>query len=260
MTYPWPSLTIGIVTYNRAAALVDTIKALHKNLNYPHIEWLISDDSSPDAPDGKPYVEVLHEALLENRFNRKKFEGLRIVTTAHNSGLGANLNNLIAHTNTDYLLQIEDDYLLTDTIDLMPIVAAMEKVTSIGMARISGITQPFHHVTLEAHEVVIRDACPSHTDGVSWGVEGVFAYYQLLTSSRDAYLYSNMPHLKHVKRFHGTYGLYPEGLKLGATEEAYAVRVRNMIDEKGLQIIVPASCLVSRFANISRGSWKDEGR
>jgi hypothetical protein len=79
-------------------------------------------------------------------------------------------------------------------------------------------------VVYHQFESDISDYCPDYQDGV--GLPGKLTYLQLDSGSHALYLYSNGPHLKHI-RFHAVYGMYPEGKRLGETEEAYAHTVKD---------------------------------
>jgi hypothetical protein len=58
-------------------------------------------------------------------------------------------------------------------------------------------------------------------------------------------------------RFHAAYGRYPEGLKLGATEEAFAhgVRDRQLRDPAAPGIAVLPEGIPQAFAHIGK-SWQ----
>jgi len=208
-----PPVTVLLCTYNRYDLLVETIRRLRENLNYPPelLQWVICDDHSP----GQYRNKLAKEKELADL-------NVKIVTTPENSGWAANVNNGLAAVETDYIFFCEDDYWLNAEIGLNGMVALMETVPGIGMVRARGIAGTSIQAIL--NEADISAYVPNWVDG--FGVAGKINYWQLSTGSATPYLYSNGPHLKH-KRFHEFYGLYPTGLKLGQTEESYAHMVKD---------------------------------
>lgn len=215
MTHPgYYLVTIGVITYDRPDELARTVEALADLVTYPHLRWVIADDSSPNG-----YVAKLKRLKL---FKDLKAE---FISTDHNSGWGANANHLLAHVDTDFLFQIEDDYILTRLLDLRVGVALLAEKRHLGMVRYRG-TAGDPHVVFHQFEADIAEEVPNFREGM--GNPGKLTYLQFDGNSPTAYLYSHGAHLKH-RRFHAFYGLYDEGKKLGATEEAYAIRVKAMM-------------------------------
>lgn len=208
-----PLVTIGVITYNRPEEIKATVAALAEHLIYPRerLRWVIADDSSPGD-----YLKKLSRLKL--------FKDLDVgfISTAANSGWGANANNLLDELNTPYLFMVEDDYVLTQPIDLRVGVALLENKPHLGYLHYYGTAgEP---VILHQFEAEIGAELPEYRDGMSW--PGKLTYLQLDGHSPSPYLYSNRPHLVH-RRFHDYYGRYDEGRKLGDTEEAFAVRVKG---------------------------------
>lgn len=209
----WPEVTVGIVTYNRYEEIRQTVQALADGLIYPpdRLKWVIADDSSPDG-----YTERLGKLKLFEDLNA------RFITTPENAGWGANVNNLRANLETDYLFLIEDDYVLTEDIDLRAGIALMEARPDIGYVRYRGTAG--HHILYHGFEADISAQLPEFRQGL--GLPGRINYLQMDSNSPEVYLYSNGPHLVH-RRFIEFYGPYEEGRKLGETEERYAHTVRD---------------------------------
>lgn len=207
----WPEVTIQICTYDRYDEIRRTVEALRENLAYPNLKWVICDDSSPGQ-----YVARLKRLKLFKEINAE------FIVTDQNGGWGANVNNGLQHIPSPYIFFCEDDYLLEHTLDLRMGVAILEAKPHIGMIRYRGTAGD--HVVFHQQEADIKPWLPDwHSGG---GVIGKETYLLLDGGSPSLWLYSHGPHLKR-RRFHDFYGLYPEGLKLGQTEEAFCHTVKE---------------------------------
>lgn len=207
-----PPVTIGLITYKRPYELIRTLDGLRAHLTYRgELRWLVSDDNTPSSPDRAKRNKIL------------KSYGVDLIITERNSGWGANANFLMQHIDTDYTFFIEDDYVLTRPLDLSLGVALLEEKKHLGMLRYRGTAGdvPVFH----QFEADISAYVPDWREGVS-PVSGKLTYLQFDGGSPTLYIYSHGAHLKH-RRFHDYYGLYPEGLKLGVTEETYAHTVKG---------------------------------
>ncbi len=216
-----PEIAIQICTYDRYSELCDTIKALQELVDYPQskVKLYISDDSSPDE-----YFNRL------KRLKIFKFWETFFISTAENSGWGANVNNGLSQITQPYIFFIEDDYILKKPLDLRVGVALLEKKPNIGMVRYRGSAGS--NLVYHQMEVDLSDyQADSAFDGMPWSqsIEGLpwkLTYLQIGGGSPDLYLYSHGAHLKR-RSFHEFYGMYPEGMKLGHTEEAFAHTVKD---------------------------------
>lgn len=209
-----PPVTIGIITYNRIEALSHTLNALSEHLHYDgELRIIISDDCSP----GDYAADCGKFMALTFRGSQQRF-----ISTRQNGGWGRNANNLLVQCETDYLFMLEDDYVLKRDLDLNNAVALMGMQPHVGMVRFRGTAGM--HVIYHQFEADIQAWNPHYAEG--GGVPGKLTYLQLDGGSPDLWLYSNGPHLKR-RMFHSFYGLYPEGLKLGETEETYAHQVKD---------------------------------
>lgn len=208
-----PKLTILVCTYDRIKLLEETLERLSNFIYYDPdlLTWIICDDASPDG-----YAEKVAALPIVAEL------GAKVVSTEVNGGWAKNVNNGLAHVTDDYVYFTEDDYFATAPIRLDAMVALMETKPDIGMVRARGIAGT--HMVTHLFEADVKDYIPDWQDGV--GVIGKLAYFQLDSGSPTPYVYSNGPHVKH-RRFHEYYGLYPEGLLLGETEEAYAHTVKD---------------------------------
>jgi len=218
----WPDVTIGIITYARPEEIVRTVTALRENLHYSgQLHFVAADDSSPDR-----YVEKLKRSKLFKEI------GTEFISTPENGGWGINANHLLQHVSTQFLFQIEDDYVLTQPLNLDAGMALLLTKPHIGMLRYRGTAGD--HVVLHQMEADVSAFLPEYREGT--GLPGKLTYCLLDSGSPTVWLYSNGPHLKR-RDFHQFYGDYPEGLKLGVTEEKYAHIVRDGMKTAGAPAI-----------------------
>lgn len=243
----WPEVTILICTYNRPTEITKTMQALVDRVKYPlgKVSWIIADDCSPNG-----YVAKLQSF---DTFNLQ--EKVNFVVTPTNLGWGANVNNGLRAVKTPYVFFIEDDYVLGHDLDLKIGIALMETKRDIGMVRYRGIAG--EHMVLHQFEALIEGWLPHYQDG--YGLPGRLTHFQLDSGSPSLYLYSHGPHLKRHPAFHDFYGLYPEGLKLGETEERYAHTVRDRMKTEGAPAIdILPDWVPMRFDHIGK-SYQEAG-
>lgn len=235
----WPEISIGIITYSRPVEIVKTIEALRDNLYYPEdkLRWIISDDASPNG-----YLAKLKKVKLFKEINAQ------FIDTGVNSGWGKNGNHLLDSVETEFLFMLEDDKILNHPLDLRVGVAAMLAMPYIGMMRYRGTAGD--HMILHQMEVNIAEYIPDYQDGV--GLAGRLCYCLIDQGSPSLYVYSHGPHLKR-RNFHAFYGRYPEGLKLGPTEEAMAHQVKEKMPLAGAP---PIAILPGWIPNF----WDDIGQ
>ncbi len=213
----WPEVTMLIITFKRPDETRAVIRALEKHVYYPNLKWIICDDSS-----GKEYQNAL----------RVDYPHIKIVSTKENSGWGANVNNGLHHVTSPYVFAIENDYLLTQHLDLRIGVALMQTNDAIGRIRYDGIVG--HPLLGHLSESDIHQYMPEYRQGLA--LPGKLSYWLIDRASPTLWIYSNRPSLSHI-RFWKFYGNYPEGLRLGATEESYAHMVRDKMGDVGAPAI-----------------------
>lgn len=216
-----PNVCIGIITYDRPKEIRETIAALLDLVVYPSdkLWWVVSDDSTPGS-----YLKNLKGVLPKDR----SF----LLSTPTRGGWGRNANFLRKSVQTKYLFMIEDDYVLKKKLDLEAAVALMEAKPDIGMVRFRG-TGGTH---LVLHQLEADIDLPRYRDGL--GLPGKITYLQIDSGSPSLYIYSNGPHLINTETFIPFYGPYPEGRKLGETEEAYAHTVKDGMRRPGAPAVV----------------------
>lgn len=225
-----PAITICMITYNRPVEIRKTIAAIHQNLTYAgKVHLTIADDCSPGS-----YADDL------------RAEGLYVLSTPQNGGWGRNANYALGQITSDLILMCEDDYILTQPIDLTPYAALLACNANLGMVRLDGVAG--HKARAQIKEWDVSALLPDYRQGI--GLPGRVGYWELEAEGPELWLYSNRPHLKH-RRFHQSYGKYPEGLRLGETEESFAHMVKDGLHDPTMpRVVVPLELSVSYWDHI----------
>lgn len=150
-----------------------------------------------------------------------------------NNGLGANLNRLVQSTKDDLLFQLDDDHHLLTPIDLDAHVRQLEFDNNAGWIRLMGVAYHNYIAKLKGD------------------------YWYIYWESPELYIPSNRPHLKH-RRFHDHYGLYPEGVKLGESEEGFCEQCKEKAKEDGkIKVLVPVNDI--KWNHVG-DSWQLKGK
>lgn len=227
-----PDVAILVITYNRYQELKQTIEALMDRISYPrdHLHLIVSDDST-----GGNYLNNLRR----NKRYYDEFASFTTIETPERSGWGKHVNfalNYVEGLDVDYVLQLEDDYVLSRDLDLLRGVSLMEVKDHIGMLRYRGTGGS--NAILHQKEADIGALHPEYIEAK--GYVGARTTYCLIDNASALYAcYSHGPHLKRMGSdgFHAHYGDYPEGLKLGETEEYFAKQVKNGMTQSGAKAI-----------------------
>jgi len=250
-----PVVSIIIVTYFRKREIRLTIDALRKHIKYSpeRLRWHICDDGSPSG-----YIPNLLRDFPELNFT---------YTVTNRKGWGANVNAALRQIKTSYVYLTEDDYILQRDLDLSANVALMEAEKQIGLVRF-GIVG--HGFACRMHETDIRARIPDYQENDSnrgYTGAGKLNWWEIVHEQPPGpftfYRYSNRPHLKH-RRFHDFYGLYPEGLSLGATEDAMNHQIKDCVRKRdgGPLIACPANFTLWHYDHIGesrQGTELDAG-
>lgn len=218
----FPPVAIGIITFNRPDEIRQTLLSLANYLFYSGpVTVVIADDCTPGR-----YLRDLEIWWAQHG----KGWHLKTLPTSRNGGWGRNANNLIRYAfeigKVTYLYQQEDDYVLRHPLDLDVGVALMQVVPRVGMLRYratAGVPMLY-----QQQETDVQAWLPGYREHLGYTL-GRITWLEILPQSPTLWLYSNGPHLKRFD-FHGLYGMYPEGLKLGETEESYAHVVKDMLN------------------------------
>jgi hypothetical protein len=230
-----------IITYNRIEELTKTVTALHNLIKYPLDKtlWVIADDCSPGD-----YKDKIIQLWKDGGFPTTA----TIVSPESNGGWAVNANNALLQFRDYPVYFQEDDYLPKSPIDLMAGVGLLRKAPHIGMLRYRGTAGA--RFTYHQDEVDITSMYPDFYSGE--GAQGKLNYLEIDAQSPTLYLYSHGPHLK-SRSWHTFYGLYPEGLKLGATEEHTAHLVKDQMQaDNAPRIAILPDFVEMRFDHIGK--------
>lgn len=120
-------VTVIITTYDsgdgvRYEKLYKTLDSLRTNLKYPAVEYLVTDDSTPEV----------HKTLVD-----KYTEDGVVLFNTNRSGVGFAKNNALkfAFASSPYVLLMEDDWKLKDEFDLHPHMEVLRDNEDVGMIR-----------------------------------------------------------------------------------------------------------------------------
>lgn len=248
----FPEIAVLIITYARPNEIRITMDALTTFLQYPKekLHIIVSDDST-----GGRYLADIRR----NKSYKEWGKTFTTIQTPERSGWGKHVNFALNYIRenlpqVEYVFQIEDDYMLTTTTDLQVGVALLETKPYVGMLRYRATAGM--HTIFHQFEADISEYLPDF-DESSGQIQGKLCYLQLDSGSHSAYLYSNGPHLKRLS-WHSIeqYGLYPEGLPLGETEQSYAMWVKDKMKVDGAYgIVILPAYVTMKFAHIGH-SWK----
>ena len=100
--------SIGVLTYNSEATILETLNSI-RDIDYPNIELIISDDCSKDAT-----LDKCEKWLSEND---KRFTRTCLLTMGHNTFTSANCNRALNECEGDWVCLVAgDDVLYRDSI------------------------------------------------------------------------------------------------------------------------------------------------
>lgn len=194
---PEPVVVI-LQTFKRTDVALRTIRAAQQHLRYDDLRWYVADDGS-----SREHVDAVLGALHDTMPVGGHFIGYH----SERRGYGANANAAwsAAAAVSSLTLWLEDDWELTRDLDLTPYVEALAD-PEIGMVRLGYLNRGIAGSTVSA------------TGRLYWRlyhepVEGV------------ELVFTGHPSLRHT-RYRDAYGAYPEGLRPGDTELAYAYQYR----------------------------------
>lgn len=104
-------VSVPVTSYNSADYIVETLESVY-NQSYKEIELLISDDFSTDGT-----IEKVEKWIAQDRV-KNRFARIELITVPHNTGVSANCNRCILHSQSDWIKLIAgDDILLPNCIE-----------------------------------------------------------------------------------------------------------------------------------------------
>lgn len=186
-----PVVSVVFVSYNRPHTLVAAVETFLVCTDYPieRLELIVTDDGSDSTT-----IDIIEALPFDIRCYSKK-----------NKGLGANSNKGIQAATGDYILFLQDDWIVIRRSSyLKECVAILEKYRDIGI-------------------VLIRDwgdARLSEMRSVDTCRFGILSN----DPSPSTRTYSDNPHLKR-RNFHEVVGWYREGVPMTAMEDEMTMRV-----------------------------------
>ena len=206
-----PNICIVLLTYLRTEFAVRTIQGVCDNLDYPKElrTWYVADDGSPSE-----HIGAIFKTLEDNGESLYRYHNDKYRKGTPFCGIGWNRALEFAHMHSDYVLWLEDDWVLQESLDIRPWVRMLKEREDVGIVRMSGLATG-NDVRIVAHN----------------GVH----YLQYLRKSKMAY--SGNPLIRHV-RFKNKYGLFDTKRSPGAMEISYDEAFRA---QDGPDIWRPAS-------------------
>ncbi|SDR64033.1 Glycosyl transferase family 2 [Rhizobiales bacterium GAS113] len=186
-----PKVSVVFLTYNRAHTLVATYETLLALMDYPRdrLELILSDDGS----------DARNKRIIE----RLDFDRWLISKT--NAGLGASSNKGIRAASGDFILQMQDDWILTGRRDfLRKAVEVLQSMPDIGMI-----------LFRDRPELPVRERRQFGGLAVDLLLDRVNAKGVIMRVGDGAY--SDNPHLKR-RDFHQIVGQYAEGVPMAKME------------------------------------------
>ena len=231
-----PAITIIIPTYNRSITLVQTVDRLMDHIRYRgRLEVLIGDDSTDP-------VEMIPPSYFPDTYIK--------VLPGPKKGLGANLNMLLRSVETDLVLQLDDDHWLDAPLDLTQYAADLRNDDfNMGWVRL------FLGEVVDAYNLKTYYKFKAASYGPYWYID---------TESPTLYIASNRPHLKKVGMHTQHFGWYPEGKRLGKTEEGFCHQYKATKKHQAWQetpwITIPMFNLqINQWRHVG-DSWQKRGK
>lgn len=203
-----PDVIAILLTYQRTAYAQRTVAAAARSLRCDDLAWYVADDGSDEA-----HLAAVHETLAQ--YDQQ-------VVGGHSArvGYGANANRAWREAShySPITLWLEDDWELTQSLDIRPYVQLLLAHEDVGMVRLGYLN--------------------AHMRGTSVARNGRLYWHLDHTPAVDGTpVFTGHPSLRHA-RYAESYGLYPEGLLPGDTELVYAYEYRV---RKGPVILWPAT-------------------
>lgn len=205
------NVCVCLLTYNRLEYAKRTLRSTMKHLKGKNLVLHIADDGSPAG-----YADELN--LIVDEDLNTNISGGKIVyhhvtrSNSEHKGYGANYNLALQTIHqdgyADYVLFLEDDWILSRDLDLDNLVAIMDNNPGIGCIRMGylGFTD-----TLLGKVSKYRTA----DDPDGWG----HIWLDLLPSSAEKHVFAGHPRLER-RSWTKALGVWPEGLLPGETELA----------------------------------------
>lgn len=215
-----PSVAIVLLTCHRLNYALRTVEAICKNLIYPKVSWYIAVDA-----DDQDHLNAILELLSEYDADVFGYHAEDFIPGQSLPGKSWNIAWEAAHDRSPICLWVENDWLLSEELDITPYVKLLMEVEKVGMIRLG-------HLAINLN-------C------TSMGYDGIH-YLQMWRNM--PYPFSGNPALRH-RRFADAYGPYNEKVNPGDTELDYDWRFRHT---SGPEIWFPLPGAWGVFAHIGQ--------
>jgi hypothetical protein len=187
-----PLLAICLVTYNRTNEALRTILSTCQNLGYPRekMGWYLADDGST-SQHHKALLDAIADQnvhLIGEHNDRFRKDDTNNCGKGWNKGLG------LCYQFSDFVLFLEDDWVLEKPLDITPYIKLLQEVQEVGAVSFR----------------ILSTGADVHT--VGYGGE-VFLKYLRTTQ----YAYSGNPMIRHA-RYTSFYGWFAEDRNPGLIE------------------------------------------
>ena len=187
-----PRVAVLLLTYKRTEQALRTIESTCRHLQYPreNLGWYVADDGSDPEHHAALLACIAEQdmTLIGHHNDRFREDGSFNCGTGWNKGLG------LCHQFSDFVLQLEDDWVMESDLDLGRYVRLLEEKPEVGI------------VTFRILSV------GAGVQTVGWDGE-VFLRYARTTQ----YAYSGNPLLRHA-RYTRYYGWFSEDRNPGLIE------------------------------------------
>lgn len=189
-----------LITFNRSHLLAKTLRSLREAVieaELKNARFIVADDAS----------SIDHQKIIDSlEFDAKVMANI-------NSGLGANQNRGLAYCNSEYIFQIQDDWIYTGEASfLKEAIEILKSDADIGIVQLTPVNSDVSFEVRSTstgclYKVFKPDRAPWHRH----------------CSLRP---YSDNPHVK-SRNFIKDIGAYLEGVRMSVTENDYKFRVAN---------------------------------
>lgn len=186
-----PILAIVLLTYKRTVEALATVNSTCELLGYPKElrRWYIADDGSDRLHVGAILNVLRGRGEEVIGYHNEKFSDKQFACgKGWNKGLGE------CHQATDFVLVLEDDWKLENSLDMLPAVKLLQDKQEVGIVSFR----------------ILSVGADVHTVGYDGRV-----YLKYLRNTQ--YAYSGNPHIRHA-RYTKYYGWYAEDRNPGLIE------------------------------------------
>lgn len=205
---------IVMTTYDRGDGVrtkvaTESAESIAKNLSYPNLHWIISDDGTTQ--------HAAHVGSIKDGILRHTPDVPIDVVNVERRGVGASKNTSLRKVfeETPIVLLTEDDWVLTKPLELLPYVQLLLDHATVGMVRL-GYLGGEMSAKLTAYSGI--------------------TFWELIQNS-GLYVYSGQISLRH-QRFYDVVGFHNEALSAGEEELDMCHRYNALNEGKSAPFII----------------------